>query len=82
MLCEAGGRHSRNGSTTTTTTTTNTGSFADKTEENNNYAGAEINMKTADLEKAVLTDEDKKVIAAGGNVTVELEVEEKTPTAE
>ena len=68
--------------TTTTTTTTNTGSFADKTEENNNYAGAEINMKTEDLEKAVLTDEDKKVIAAGGNVTVELEVEEKTPTAE
>ena len=70
------------GTTTTTTTTTNTGSFADKTEENNNYAGAEINMKTEDLEKAVLTDEDKKVIAAGGNVTVELEVEEKTPTAE
>ncbi|MBO6307154.1 MAG: leucine-rich repeat protein, partial [Paludibacteraceae bacterium] len=70
------------GTTTTTTTTTNTGSFADKTEENNNYAGAEINMKTEDLEKAVLTDEDKKVIDAGGNVTVELEVEEKTPTAE
>ena len=68
--------------TTTTTTTTNTGSFADKTEENNNYAGAEINMKTEDLEKAVLTDEDKKVIAAGGNVTVELEVKETTPTAE
>ncbi|MBO6306945.1 MAG: Ig domain-containing protein, partial [Paludibacteraceae bacterium] len=69
-------------STTTTTTTTNTSSFADKTEENNNYAGAEINMKSDELEKAILTDEDKKVIAAGGTVTVELEVEEKTPTAE
>ena len=68
--------------TTTTTTTTNTGSFADKTEENNNYAGAEINMKSDELEKAILTDEDKKVIAAGGNVTVELEVKETTPTAE
>ncbi|MBO6303272.1 MAG: hypothetical protein J6N15_12635, partial [Ruminiclostridium sp.] len=68
--------------TTTTTTTTNTGSFADKTEENNNYAGAEINMKSDELEKAVLTDEDKKVIAAGGTVTVELELEETEPTAE
>ena len=66
----------------TTTTTTNTGSFADETKENTNYSGAEINMKSDELEKAVLTDEDKKVIDAGGTVTVELEVEEMTPTAE
>ena len=70
------------GGTTTTTTTTNTGSFADETKENTNYAGAEIDMKTEDLKNAVLTDEDINFIEAGGDVSIELVVEEKTPTAE
>ena len=67
---------------TTPTTPTTTGSFEDKTEDNKNYGSAEINMKNEDLEKAVLTEEDKKVIAAGGKVSVELEVKETTPTKE
>ena len=70
------------GGTTTTTTTTNTGSFADETKENTNYAGAEINMRTEDLKKAVLTDEDIKFIEAGGDVSIELVVEKMTPTEE
>ena len=70
------------GGTTTTTTTTNTGSFSDETKENTNYAGAEINMKTEDLKKAVLTDEDMKLIEAGVDVSIELVVKKMTPTEE